>query len=88
MLALTTLANHPNTAQFISEKLCRYLLNDNPPPAFTKTVTFEDLGNGRTQLTLLCTFDTEADRNAIIRRGFSVGTNQSFDKLEAYLATQ
>jgi len=64
------------------------LFGDNPPPAFTKTVTFEDLGNGRTQLTLLCTFDTEADRNAIIRRGFSVGTNQSFDKLEAYLATQ
>jgi len=64
------------------------LFGDNPPPAFTKTVTFEDRGNGRTQLTLLCTFDTEADRNAIIRRGFSVGTNQSFDKLEAYLATQ
>jgi len=64
------------------------LFGDNPPPAFTKTVTFEDLDNGRTQLTLLCTFDTEADRNAIIRRGFSVGTNQSFDKLEAYLATQ
>ena len=64
------------------------LFGENPPPAFTKTVTFEDRGNGRTQLTLLCTFDTEADRNAIIRRGFSVGTNQSFDKLEAYLATQ
>ena len=64
------------------------LFGDNPPPAFTKTVTFEDRGNGRTQLTLLCTFDTEADRNTIIRRGFSVGTNQSFDKLEAYLATQ
>ena len=38
MLALTTLANHPNTAQFISEKLCRYLLNDNPPPAFTRRI--------------------------------------------------
>ena len=64
------------------------LFGDNPPPAFTKTVTFEDLGGGRTQLTLVCIFDTEAHREAVIRRGFSIGTNQSFDKLEAYLATQ
>jgi len=28
---LYTLATHPGTAQFISEKLCRYLVNDNPP---------------------------------------------------------
>ena len=64
------------------------LFGDNPPPAFTKTVTFEDLGDGRTQLTLLCTFDTAEHRDAVVRRGFSIGTNQSFDKLEAYLATQ
>ena len=36
--ALTLLANHPNTAQFISEKLCRYLINDNPPPQLVKKV--------------------------------------------------
>ena len=64
------------------------LFGDNPPPAFTKTATFEDLGDGRTQLILLCTFDTAEHRDAVVRRGFSIGTNQSFDKLEAYLATQ
>ena len=38
ILALNTLATHPNTAQFISEKLCRYLVNDNPPPALVRQV--------------------------------------------------
>lgn len=36
--ALAVLANHPNTAQFISEKLCRYLVNDNPPPGLVRQV--------------------------------------------------
>lgn len=64
------------------------LFGENPPPGFTKTMTFEDLGGGKTRLTLVCTFDTAEHREAVIRRGFSIGTNQSFDKLEAYLATQ
>jgi len=63
------------------------LFGDNPPPAFTKTVTFEDAG-GKTILKLVCTFDTEAHREAVVRRGFVLGTNESFDKLEAHLATQ
>lgn len=61
------------------------IFGDNPPPAFTKTVTFEEVG-GKTLLTLVCTFDTQQHREAVIRRGFSLGTNQSFDKLEDYLA--
>ena len=36
--ALDMLARHPNTATFISEKLCRYLVNDNPPPALVRKV--------------------------------------------------
>ncbi|HXE55814.1 MAG TPA: DUF1800 family protein, partial [Tepidisphaeraceae bacterium] len=36
--ALQTLATHPNTAQFISTKLCRYLVNDNPPPELVRQV--------------------------------------------------
>ena len=36
--ALNVLASHPNTAQFISEKLCRYLVNDNPPPTLVRHV--------------------------------------------------
>ena len=36
--ALVTLANDPLTAQFMAEKLCRYLVNDNPPPALIRQV--------------------------------------------------
>lgn len=63
------------------------IFGDNPPPAFTKTITFEE-ANGKTILKLVCTFDTEAHRDAVVRRGFVLGTNESFDKLEAYLATR
>jgi uncharacterized protein YndB with AHSA1/START domain len=62
------------------------IFGDNPPPGFTKTVTFADLGGGRTLLTLVCTFDTAEHKQAVVRRGFSIGTNESFDKLEAHLA--
>jgi len=36
--ALYMLATHPNCAEFISMKLCRYLVNDNPPPALVRKV--------------------------------------------------
>ena len=62
------------------------IFGDNPPPAFTKTMTFEEVDGG-TLLTLVCSFDTETHREAVIRRGFEAGTNQSFDKLESYLTT-
>ena len=44
--ALYMLATHANTAQFISEKLCRFLVNDNPPPALVRKVAgvFRDSG--------------------------------------------
>ena len=31
--------SHKGTADFIAEKLCRYLVNDNPPPALVKKVS-------------------------------------------------
>ena len=36
--ALYTLATHPYTATFISQKLCQYLVNDNPPPQLVKKI--------------------------------------------------
>ena len=36
--ALYALTKHKNTAEFISEKLCRYLVNDNPPKELVKKV--------------------------------------------------
>ncbi len=62
------------------------IFGDNPPPAFTKTVTLEITDDGHTLLTLVCTFDSEAEKQAVTSRGFSIGTNESFDKLEDYLA--
>jgi uncharacterized protein YndB with AHSA1/START domain len=62
------------------------IFGDNPPPGFTKTMTFEEVEGG-TRLTLVCTFDQAEHKDAVVRRGFSLGTNQSFDKLEAHLAT-
>ncbi|MEO6013254.1 MAG: SRPBCC domain-containing protein [Devosia sp.] len=61
------------------------IFGDNPPPGFTKTLTFEEVGEG-TLLTLVCSFDTVEHKDAVVRRGFSLGTNQSFDKLEEHLA--
>lgn len=62
------------------------IFGDNPPPGFTKVLTFEEVGN-QTRLTLVCTFDTEAQKDAVIRRGFVTGTNESFDKLAQHLTT-
>jgi uncharacterized protein YndB with AHSA1/START domain len=62
------------------------IFGDNPPPGFTKTLTFEEVGGG-TRLLLVCTFDTPEHKDAVVRRGFTEGTNESFDKLEAHLAT-
>jgi uncharacterized protein YndB with AHSA1/START domain len=61
------------------------IFGDNPPPGFTKALTFDEVEGG-TRLTLVCTFDKPEHKDAVIRRGFSLGTNQSFDKLEDHLA--
>ncbi len=63
------------------------IFGDNPPPGFTKTISFAEIDGG-TLLTLVCSFDKPAHKEAVIRRGFSAGTNESFDKLEALLAAQ
>lgn len=37
-LVIRHLANHPNTARFISTKLCRYLVHDDPPESLVASV--------------------------------------------------
>jgi uncharacterized protein (DUF1800 family) len=39
--ALKMLANHPNTAQFISAELARHFVSDNPPPALIQRMSAE-----------------------------------------------
>ena len=63
------------------------VFGDNPPPSFVRVITLDDIGNGRTRLTLNAYFDTADQKNAVIRRGFREGTMESFDKLAAHLAT-
>ena len=63
------------------------VFGDNPPPSFVRVITLDDIGNGRTRLTLNAYFDTADQKDAVIRRGFREGTGQSFDKLVAHLAT-
>jgi uncharacterized protein YndB with AHSA1/START domain len=61
------------------------IFGDNPPPSFIRVITLIDIGNGRTRLTLDAYFDTAANKDAVIRRGFREGTMESFDKLAAHL---
>ena len=63
------------------------VFGDNPPPSFLRVIELEDLGAGRTRLTLTAYFDTAANKDAVIRRGFREGVLESFDKLAAHLAT-
>ena len=37
--ALLMLANHPGTADYLAEKLCKFLVNDSPPPSLVKKVS-------------------------------------------------
>lgn len=58
-----------------------------PPPSFLRVITLIDLGDGRTRLTLDAYFDTAANKDAVVRRGFREGVLESFDKLAAHLRT-
>ncbi|MDC9823383.1 SRPBCC domain-containing protein [Devosia sp. ZB163] len=63
------------------------VFGDNPPPSFLRVITLSDIGSGRTRLTLDAYFDTAADKDAVVRRGFREGVLESFDKLAAHLTT-
>jgi uncharacterized protein YndB with AHSA1/START domain len=61
---------------------------DNPPPMFDRTITFEEPAPGTTLLTIRAVFGTLEHKDAVARRGWVDGTIESFDKLEALLATE
>ncbi len=63
------------------------VFGDNPPPSFLRVISFVALADNRTRLTLEAYFDTAANRDAVIRRGFREGTLESWAKLAALLAT-
>lgn len=75
----------PERIVYRNRRLDAEAFGGNPPPSFLRILTFEDLGQ-RSRLTLVARFDTEAEREAVVRRGFREGTLEGFDKLDAHLA--
>ncbi|MFH5824161.1 SRPBCC family protein [Georgenia sp. AZ-5] len=50
------------------------------------TATFEDLGDGRTRVTILSVVDSMEGRDAMLASGMEVGVNEGYEKLDAILA--
>ena len=57
-----------------------------PDGVSLETVTFTDLGDGRTRVTALSVVDTFEAREAILASGMDVGVNEGYDKLDELLA--
>lgn len=57
---------------------------DNPPPSFLRTIAFAEVG-GSTTLTIRAEFETVEHKDAVVRRGWIDGTNESLDKLAELL---
>lgn len=50
------------------------------------TITFEELGGGKTKMTIVTRFESAADRSAALKFGHVEGMNESLDRLEELLA--
>ncbi len=77
----------PERIVYRNRQLEAEAFGNNPPPSFLRVITLTDLGDGRTRLTLDAYFDTAANKDAVVRRGFREGVLESFDKLAAHLRT-
>lgn len=77
----------PERIVYRNRQLEAEAFGNNPPPSFLRVITLTDLGDGRTRLTLDAYFDTAANKDAVVRRGFREGVLESFDKLAAHLTT-
>ncbi len=57
-----------------------------PDGVSLETMTFEDLGDGRTRTIGLSVVDSFEGRDAIMASGMDVGVNEGYEKLDALLA--
>jgi uncharacterized protein YndB with AHSA1/START domain len=57
-----------------------------PDGVSLETMTFEDLGDGRTRVVGLSVVDSFEGRDAIMASGMEVGVNEGYEKLDALLA--
>ena len=51
------------------------------------TMTLEDLGDGRTRITVVSLFHTREDRDGMVQSGMEGGLNESYAALDRLLAT-
>jgi uncharacterized protein YndB with AHSA1/START domain len=57
-----------------------------PDSVALETMTFEDLGGGRTRLHLLSLYDSYEARDGMLSSGMDVGVNDGYAKLDGMLA--
>jgi hypothetical protein len=57
-----------------------------PDGVSLETMTFEDLGDGRTRTTGLSLVDNLQARDAIMASGMDIGVNEGYEKLDDLLA--
>ena len=57
-----------------------------PDGVSLETMTFTDLGDGRTRVTSVSVVDTLEGRDAILASGMEVGVYEGYAKLDALLA--
>ncbi len=55
--------------------------------AITEAMTLIDLGNGRTLVKIVGSADTIEERDGLVASGMSYGAQETYDRLDAYLAT-
>jgi uncharacterized protein YndB with AHSA1/START domain len=51
-----------------------------------ETMTLEDLGDGRTRITIVSLFLTKEDRDGMVQSGMETGLNESYEALDRVLA--
>jgi uncharacterized protein YndB with AHSA1/START domain len=59
-----------------------------PGHIIVDAMTLEDLGNGKTRVSTLSTFDSKEDRDGMMASGMESGANESWDQLAELLAKQ
>lgn len=57
-----------------------------PGHVAVETMTLEDLGDGRTRITTVSLFHTQAERDGMLNSGMEGGLNQSYAALDGVLA--
>ncbi len=63
-----------------------FTFDGEPDGVALETITFEDLGDGRTRLHALSLCDSFEGRDTWLRSGMEVGVNQGYAKLDGLLA--